>query len=128
MLRIEELKPELFFFVVRGQEDLMVLAETFYEAEKGIRGRTHRREDSGGAGGVKSECRLQNAECKTAGPRGRRTTEEERQKGGGVKSKGKTAVRSERRTIEQGKRTGGGAKSRIRRNPAKSLRKGRPKP
>jgi uncharacterized protein (UPF0218 family) len=45
--QVEELKAELFFFVVAGEEDLIVLAETVYEAEKGVRGRTHRREDSG---------------------------------------------------------------------------------
>ena len=46
----------MFFFIVRGQEDLIVLAETVclcvarrqvYEAEKGVWGRTHKREDSG---------------------------------------------------------------------------------
>jgi hypothetical protein len=45
--RIEELGAELFFFVVRGQEDPMVFAETVYETEKCVWGRTHRREDSG---------------------------------------------------------------------------------
>jgi hypothetical protein len=43
---VEELKAELFFSVVRRQEDLMVLAEKVYEANKDVRGRTHRREDS----------------------------------------------------------------------------------
>ena len=38
---------ELLFFVVRGQEDPMVLAETVYEANKDVRGSTHKREDSG---------------------------------------------------------------------------------
>jgi len=44
---VEKLGAELFFFVVVGEEDLMVLAETVYEAETGVGGRTHRREDSG---------------------------------------------------------------------------------
>jgi uncharacterized protein (UPF0218 family) len=44
---IQKLGAELLFFVVAGEEDLMVLAETVYEAEKGVEGRTHRREDSG---------------------------------------------------------------------------------
>ena len=43
---VEELKAELFFFVVAGLEDLAVLGEMVYEAQKGVRGRTHRREDS----------------------------------------------------------------------------------
>jgi len=38
---------ELFFFVVAGEEDPIVLAETVYEPEKCVWGRTHRREDSG---------------------------------------------------------------------------------
>jgi hypothetical protein len=38
----------LFFFVVAEEENLIVLAETVYEAEKGVGGRTHRREDSRG--------------------------------------------------------------------------------
>jgi hypothetical protein len=38
---------ELLFFVVAGEEDLKVLVEAVYEAEKGVWGRTHRREDSG---------------------------------------------------------------------------------
>jgi hypothetical protein len=45
--RADELKAELFFFVLTGQEDLIVLAEAVYEAEKCVGGRTHRREDSG---------------------------------------------------------------------------------
>jgi hypothetical protein len=52
-------KAELFFFVVRGLEDLAVLVETVClcvarrqvnQTFHGVgRGRTHRREDSGGA-------------------------------------------------------------------------------
>ena len=38
---------QLTAFVVAGEEDLMVLAETVYEAEKGVWGLTHRREDTG---------------------------------------------------------------------------------
>jgi len=44
---VEKLKAELFFLVVGRKEDLMVLAETVYEAENGVGGRTHRREDRG---------------------------------------------------------------------------------
>jgi hypothetical protein len=33
---IEELGAELFFFVVRGQEDLMVLAETVNQTFDGV--------------------------------------------------------------------------------------------
>jgi len=46
-------EAELFFFAVTEKEDLMVLAETVYEAEKDVWGRTHRREDSRSAAQVK---------------------------------------------------------------------------
>ena len=63
---VEELGAELFFFVVRGQEDPMVLAKTVYEAEKCVGGRTHRREDSREMWGVKSKVRRQKPEGRTA--------------------------------------------------------------
>ena len=44
---VEELGAELLFSVVAGEEDLAVLVEAVNEAQKGVRGRTHRREDSG---------------------------------------------------------------------------------
>jgi len=44
---VEEFKAELFFFVVAGEEDLAVLVEAVNEAQKGVGGRNHRREDSG---------------------------------------------------------------------------------
>ena len=44
---VQKLGAVLFFVVVRGQEDLMVLAETVYEAEKCVGGHTHKREDCG---------------------------------------------------------------------------------
>jgi hypothetical protein len=43
---VEEFGAELFLLVVAGEEDLMTEAETVYEAEKGVGGRTHRREDN----------------------------------------------------------------------------------
>jgi hypothetical protein len=66
--RVEELDVELFFFVVAGEEDLAVLAEMVYEAEKGVGGRTHRREDSGGVwvSSQKAKGKSQNAKQQTA--------------------------------------------------------------
>jgi len=61
-----ELKAELFFFVVAGEEDLAVLVEAVDEAQKGVRGRTHRREDSESRWGVKSKVRSQTSKVQTA--------------------------------------------------------------
>jgi hypothetical protein len=44
---------ELFFFEVRGLEDLAVAVETIYEANNGVGRHTHRREDSRSALQVK---------------------------------------------------------------------------
>jgi len=61
----------LFFFVVAGEEDLAVLVEVVDEAQKGVRGRTHRREDSRDMSGVKSEVKGQKPKGKTADRSGR---------------------------------------------------------
>jgi hypothetical protein len=52
---IQQLKAELFLLVVAGKEDLAVLVELVNQTFDGVRGRTHRREDSGSTWGVKSE-------------------------------------------------------------------------